>query len=163
MLWGDLLDPGLTAPLNVLFSNYLWHVFGSDLGGPRMLVIANKGTIWVSRERRLSCSRQAEEERSVTILANVRRAVHRERALLWEHKVHNRENALLIHTTVVCTLEAQFEIPYRAMSPMSNTILFQARCKTSPWDLSYAFLRLFSWRASCQASTTRTHWRALLL
>ena len=72
-----------------------------------MFVIANKGTIWVSRERRLSCSRQAEEERSVTILANVRRAMHRKRALLWEHEVHNREDALLVHTTVVCTLEAQ--------------------------------------------------------
>ena len=135
MLWGDPLDPHLTAPLNVLCSKYLWHVFGSDLGGPRMLVIADEGTVWVSRECRLPCSRQAEEERSVTVLANVRRAMHRERALLWEHEVHNREDALLVHTTVVCTLEAQLEVTppkCREMSPTSNTNLFHARCRTSP-------------------------------
>jgi hypothetical protein len=46
---------------------------------PAVLVVADEATARVGRERRLARAREAEEERDVPLVPDVRRAVHRER------------------------------------------------------------------------------------
>lgn len=49
-----------------------------------MLVVTNKGTFGISRERSLASSTQSKEECDITIFANVGRTVHRQMPFLCE-------------------------------------------------------------------------------
>ena len=65
-----------------------------------MLVVADERAARIGGERRLARARQAEEERRVALLADVRRAVHGQHALLRHVVVHDREHRLLELTGV---------------------------------------------------------------
>ena len=62
---------------------------------PAVLVVADQVSRGVGRQGRLAGSREAEEDRDVVCLADVRRAVHREDALERQSVVHQREDRLL--------------------------------------------------------------------
>ena len=62
---------------------------------PAVLVVADQRALGVGRERRLAGAREAEEDRDVAVVADVRRAVHREDALERQPVVHHREDRLL--------------------------------------------------------------------
>ena len=70
------------------------------LGRPAVLVVADERALRIGRERRLAGARQTEEQRRVARRADVRRAVHREHALLRHVVVHHREHRLLELTGV---------------------------------------------------------------
>ena len=60
-----------------------------------MLVVADQLALGIGRERRLAGAGEAEEDRDVAVVADVRRAVHREDALERQPVVHQREDRLL--------------------------------------------------------------------
>ena len=60
--------------------------------GPAMLVVADQDAAGVGAERRLAGARQAEEHRGRTVVAHVRRAVHRHHALWREQIIEEAEH-----------------------------------------------------------------------
>ena len=62
---------------------------------PAVLVVADQRALGIGRERRLARAGEAEEDRDVAVVADVRRAVHREDALERQAVVHQREDRLL--------------------------------------------------------------------
>mmetsp|Transcript_3864 Transcript_3864/g.12892 ORF Transcript_3864/g.12892 Transcript_3864/m.12892 type:complete len:667 (-) Transcript_3864:49-2049(-) len=77
---------------------------------PAVLVVADERALRVRGERRLARAAEAEEERDVAGLADVRRAVHREDAPEREQVVHEREDALLVLAAVVGAVDDR-ELP----------------------------------------------------
>ena len=68
---------------------------------PAVLVVADQATVRIARERRLAGAGQSEEERGVAVLADVRRAVHREHALQRQGVVEDGEDRFLDFAGVV--------------------------------------------------------------
>ena len=62
---------------------------------PAVLVVADQRALRVGRQRRLAGAREAEEDRDAAVVADVRRAVHREDALERQPVVHHGEDRLL--------------------------------------------------------------------
>ncbi len=67
---------------------------------PAVLVVADQLPLRVGRERRLARARKTEEDRDVALVADIRRAVHREHSLERQPVVHQREDRLLDLTRV---------------------------------------------------------------
>ena len=62
---------------------------------PAVLIVADQGAVRIGGERGLAGTGQAEEQRHVSLLADVRRAVHRHHAFGREIVVERREHGLL--------------------------------------------------------------------
>ena len=62
---------------------------------PAVLVVADQMALGIGGQRRLPGAGETEEDRHVAVLADVRRAVHREDALERQPVVHQREDRLL--------------------------------------------------------------------
>ena len=74
---------------------------------PGVLVVADQRTLGVGGQRRLAGARKPEEDGDVAVLADVRRAVHREDALERQPVVHHREDRLLDLARVVRAADEQ--------------------------------------------------------
>ncbi len=62
---------------------------------PAMLIIADKCTFWIGRKGCFSCSRQSEENGSITIFTHIGRTVHGSNVAKWKEIVHDGEETFL--------------------------------------------------------------------